>query len=124
MFDGDTNTYWHSDTAISPTSSITVTFLTEVRLFGVKITAKPYAGNQARYQNICSFVDGSKDVCTASDRTTKDGEVIGLKLSEPMVESEIMIQFNNNQYAEVAELEVIYESKSNDDLKSINPNFN
>ena len=114
MFDGYADTYWHS---VSPSdyANITVSFDHVVSFRAARITV--YREQHDRYRNICVFLnaaetnDGDEEVCTSGDLEVTEAQVLTLSSQSPKQTTEVYIRFGHGEYANVAELDLIYSGK-------------
>ena len=115
MFDGDLNTYWHSQSISRDHITLTITFNEMISFQGVRII--PRDSNQLLYQNLCIYLDktrvhsGAEEICTDETFVIKEYEKFTLSASRQKQTNEIFIRFPESQYTYISELEIIYSGK-------------
>ena len=113
MFDGNLQTYWHSDhNSNVDNNMIIVTFNELINFAAIKITKRANNADVDRYQNICLYLDGVEEFCSDGDRQYTSNEVITLASPDGSKDAtEVKLVFPYQKYSDPAEVEIIYDGK-------------
>lgn len=120
MFDGNVETYWHGKIGTGPIdndnpierNTVTVVFIYPVIFYAINITSRPgEIPNEARYQNLCLYIDDQLEICTDNDRITTRGEIIPLATKTGKLSRKIELRFQEGVGGEIAEVQISYQNR-------------
>ena len=104
MFDGNTNSFFHSKT--SDGGGVKISFMQNIVFGKLEINTRKGCCYQ-RYQNVCLYGDQAKLVCIKRSKVNP-GELLVFKTT-PTVFNSLRLEWNGkNQHSQISELAVYY----------------